>query len=277
MQYNDIRIQYDQSNVLYDGSWTLTISETASFSESITKYLRIAIAEIATISEALGLSKVTKLVIEETIAITETLAIKLGIAIAEISSISESFNTTIGKIISETSTITESITKSIMANITEISTISESFGANIKTVISEAITISEIVATAMKTVISEVSTFTETKVFTFRMVVNDIAQWEEEIVRNVYERLKGVIGIIKEFVRIGDKKEKASAINLSEGVREQYNEIELQYDHANIVYDQAGMCYNNYIASEKPKFVLSKINSNATISFKKDKPSISKK
>lgn len=221
MQYNDVRIQYDQTNVLYDGSWALTISETASFSESISKLIQA--------------------------------------------------------IISETSAVSESISKSIRTSISDTIALSEAFTRRIGISISETIAITETFFRTMRTVISETITITELYVVTFRMVIVETITMVESLTFNIYERLKGILGMIKEFVRISDKKEKVSAQNVLEGVREQLNVIERQYDDASLMYDEADVCYNNYVSSEKPLFTLGKKNEQVNIASQKDKPIISKR
>ena len=221
MQYDDARIQYDQSNVLYDGSWTLTINETASFSESISKFIQTAISEI--------------------------------------------------------STITESIAKSIYTDFSETITTSETLSRNVGISISETITMSESLFRTIRTVISETITITESYGVMFRLVISETITMTESLTFNIYERLKGILGMIKEFVRISDKKEKVSATNVLEGVREQLNVIERKYDDVSIMYDAVNVCYNNYISSEKPLFVLGKKNAQVSISNHKDKPIISKR
>lgn len=223
MQYDDSRLQYDQSNVIYDGSWALQINETASFSESITKYIHITLSEVTTITEALTPSRVIKLVINEVSTLSETLSRRIGVVI------------------------------------NEIVTMAESFLSRISVTISEAITISE--AKALK----------------YSITISDFATIIESLGFDIFGRLRGVISMVKEFVRIGDKKEKVSAINVGEGVIEQFNTPYRQYDDSSILYDQSEICYNNYISSEKPVFILGKKSEQVSLSNKKDKPIISKK
>jgi hypothetical protein len=90
-----------------------------------------------------------------------------------------------------------------------------------------------------------------------------------------------MVGIIKEFVRIGNKKEKVSlekAKTAEIGARENLNTPNIQYDIATVLYDNVGMCYNNFIeASEKPVLISVRNKEMVSISDKKDKPLISKK
>lgn len=89
--------------------------------------------------------------------------------------------------------------------------------------------------------------------------------------------IKNAIGIIKEFTRIGHQRESVSIWNISTGVRDQLNDPELQYDQSTILYDDPTVCYNNYISSEKPAFILGKKYDQVSISEQEDKPRISKK
>lgn len=277
MQYNDTRIQYDQSNVLYDGSWTLTISETASFSESIANNIQIAIAEISTKTEVLAISMGMKFMINEVATFSETMSKKIGIIILETITMSEAFTSMIRAIISEVSAKSESFTSRIRIALRETSTRTEAITKSIATAFSEISLKSESVARKIGTTLSDVSTITETFAFTFHMVINEVSTLTETMIRNVFERLRGVIGMIKEFVRIGDKKEKVSAINVGEGMREELNDPYRQYDDSSVLYDQENICYNNFISSEKPVSVLGKKYNNVSVSSKKDKPAISKK
>jgi len=125
---------------------------------------------------------------------------------------------------------------------------------------------------------SEVITITETKLFAYRITISEVTTISESIVREIFGRIRGVIGIIKEFVRIGDRKEKVVIGNIGvEGVREELNDPYLQYNDISVMYDQENICYNNFIRSEKPKFVLGKKFNPISVSLQKDKPMISKK
>jgi len=166
---------------------------------------------------------------------------------------------------------------SIKTTIADTISLAESFVSNISATISEVITFSEIITRTIKTALSEVITFSETITKTVRIIISEIVSWIEALEFNIFERLKGVIGMIKEFVRISNKKEKVSAINVEEGVREELNNPYRQYDDSTLLYDQSEICYNNFISSEKPIFIISKKNNPVSVSSQKDKPSILKR
>lgn len=275
MQYNDTRIQYDSSLVNYEGSWALAISESCVHSETIAKRIQKAISEIATHSEVLA--KKIQNRISEIASHIETDTYKIGVHISEIATHSESISRVIRKVISETSTHSETIVKSIHKVVSETVNHSEISAIKIQIKISETINHTEKVLRKIAHHISETVTHSEAWNRTIRLVISETALHVETVLFDIFGRLHGVIGMIKEFVRIGDKKEKATVTNIGQGVREQLNVIERQFDDASVLYDNPNVCYNNYISSEKPIFAIGKKYNQVSVSFKKDKPSISKK
>jgi hypothetical protein len=304
MQYNDSQILYDQANVNYEGMWSITINETATFSESFLSIIRLIFSEIISIIdttpiysrydessiqydeptatyenyiEADASLKKIGTIISDISTLTESISRRIGIVISEAISITELFYSRIRLIFSEIATATESFASYTRIALSEAFSLAENIAKSIAVSFSEIISITEIISRRIGITISEVSTITETLTNTFRLIIFETATITESLVQNIFERLRGVIGMIKEFVRIGDKKEKVSLINVGEGVKEQLNVVEKQYDDSVVLYDQSSVCYNNYISSEKPIFKLGKKYNNVSVSLQKDKPGISKK
>jgi hypothetical protein len=307
MQYNDALIQYDQAGISYEGMLSITINETASFSESFSSIIRIAFAEIISVIDTTpiysryndsslqydeatatyenyinadaSLKKIGT-VIGDIATITESFTRIIGVAIAEIITMTESFSSSIRIAFAEVATITESFVSRLGIAIYELVTVSEAMTKSLLTSFSETITITELFTRRIGLIISEVSTITETIATKWLLVISEVATFTETLVASILERLRGMVGIIKEFVRIGNKKEKVSlekAKTAEIGARENLNDPNIQYDLATVLYDNAGMCYNNFIeASEKPVLISVKNKEVVSLSDKKDKPLISK-
>lgn len=169
MLYDESIIQYDQTNVNFDGSWALTVNETASFSEGIVKYIQAVFKEV---------SSITELIIAA---------------------------------------------------------------------------------------------------FYFRLTINDISTSVEILSQSIAERLRGVIGIIKQYVGIGSKDVSVSILGVGKGIYEILNAIPRQYDDSSIMYDQATICYNNYISSDKPTYSIGVNKNKVSVNSFANKPIISKK
>ena len=215
--------------------------------------------------------------ISETVNHIETLSKKLGLSISETVTHSESMVKSISKTISETANHTEIIAKSIAKTISEVVSHNETITKSVSTTISEVVTHSETLLKKISFTIAETVTHSEVLTRKIMIVISETATHVESIAFDIFGRLRGIIGMVKEFVRISDKKEKVSAINVQEGAREELNNPYRQYDDATLLYDEEGVCYNNYISSEKPIFALSKKYNNVSVSSQKDKPGIAKK
>ena len=306
MQYNDALIQYDQPNVNYAGMWSITINETATFSESFSSIIRLVFSEIISIIDTTpiytrynddsiqyddptatyenfinadaSLKKIGTVISEITV-VMESISRSIGVAISETITMAESFSSIIRASFSEVATITESFAVYIRIAISELTSITETIARSVAISFSEAVSITESISRRIGTTISEVVTISEIMTNIFRLTILETVTMTESLVQNIFERLRGVIGIIKEFVRIGDKKEKVSTkMAIGEGIRDDLNIPEKMYNESSVLYDAPSLCYNNYIiySGEKPKVSVNKIT-NVSVSLQKDKPGISKK
>ena len=220
MVYDDTRIQYDQSDVLYNGSFAITISETVTLSEVINKSLRTTIAEVLTMSETLP--RTIKHTFEDLVTMSETQIRKIGFTISETITMSEDLYRKLRLTIAETITMSESIFR------------------------------------------------------TFRLTIIDVATMTDTVIPNILERIRNAIGIIKQFVTVGWKKDQVSVDQIGISTREQLNATEWTYDEPTLLYDSSITCYNNYIASEKPQFKVGKQSNPVSVSNQADKPQIGK-
>ena len=183
----------------------------------------------------------------------------------------------ISKTISETASHTEIIAKSIAKTISEVVSHNEIMTKSVSTTISEIVTHSETLFKKISFTISETVTHSEIWTRKIMLLISETVTHVDSVEFQVFEKLKGIIGIIKEFVGISDKKEKISAIKIGEGAREELNTPYRQYDESTMLYDEPTVCYNNFISSEKPLFITGKKLNNISVSSQKDKPMISKK
>lgn len=214
MQYNDSRLLYDQTNVNYEGSWAVTVSDTANVSESKVQVVEKLITETINSVEVIVKDIFTKVL--DAMGISESRKTDIQKLISEAVSLSESVGKTIMKTISDAVNIAEALPRTINALVTDTISITEDLTKELIEKIKDVIgIIKEFVRTGIKKekVMAETTTYE-------RETLNDPSkQYDETAIQyddsdtyynNYISSRKPLfrIGRIERQVSIGDKEDK---------------------------------------------------------------------
>jgi len=272
MLYDDTRITYDQATANYEGSWSLSVAEDSTLTETIVKFIQHLFSETSTVTETIA--KKVQTLISEATGFTEALLYKIAISIAEISGITEEITKFIAKSFAETASLTETITNKVSKIFCEIPTFTEAKLFRIAIAISETASMVDIALRKIGKTFSDTSTVTEFYVKRVMLTFLEVPSMVEAMTFNIFDRLKNAIGIIKEFARISKKEEVVSMITTDVWEKEVLNETPITFDQADIAYDSTTAFYNDFIASEKPVLKLTTKQEFVSVDKKEDKPRI---